>query len=244
MIILSIGMPRAGSGWFYNLTNDLIKVSGGQDARVIRHKYCLGKILTEVNCNIGTLSCWRLSLVLVPALLGNTFTIKTHSGPTLIALRLIQGGIIRPTYIYRDPRDAMISAMDNGRKARAKGRHNAFSELTDFNRAVEFMLNYLKIWDSWIHAEATLHTRYENLLSNYDAEVLRLIEFLGISMKSQEVNAVCEKYRPGKARGGQMGIHYSKGRTGRYREKFSEDELTILNNKFGPYLEPMGYAIS
>ena len=23
MMILSIGMPRAGSGWYYNLTNDL-----------------------------------------------------------------------------------------------------------------------------------------------------------------------------------------------------------------------------
>ena len=55
MIILSVGMPRAGSGWYYNLTNDLILATGGQDARQIRKKYHLGRILTEVNCNIGTL---------------------------------------------------------------------------------------------------------------------------------------------------------------------------------------------
>ena len=241
MILLSIGMPRAGSGWYYNLTHDLIKVSGGQDTRGIRKKYHLGKVLTEVNCNIGTLSTWRLSLVLIPALLGNTFTIKTHAGPTWLTLRLIQVGLIRPTYIYRDPRDAMISAMDNGQKARAKGRQNAFSKLTDFDTAVEFMLGYLKIWEAWMHAETTLNTRYENLLSDYDAEVQRLIEFIPIPVRSREVAAVLEKYRPEKARAGQKGIHYSKGRTGRYREKFTLDELTVLNNKFGPYLEQMGY---
>jgi hypothetical protein len=244
MIILSIGLPRAGSGWYYNLTHDLIKVSGGQDARSIRKKYHLEKVLTEVNCNIGTLSSWRLSLVLIPALLGNTFTIKTHSEPTRLALWLIQVGLIRPTYIYRDPRDAMISAMDSGRKARSKGRQNAFSQLTDFDTAVEFMLDYLKIWDAWINSEATLNTRYENLLSDYDAEVQRLIEFLPIPFKSEKVDAVLEKYRPEKARGGQIGIHYSKGRMGRHREKFTDDELTILNGRFGPYLEQMGYEIS
>lgn len=243
MIILSIGMPRAGSGWYYNLTHDLIKVSGGQDAREIRQKYRLGKVLTEVNCNIGTLSSWRLSLVLIPALLGNTFTIKTHAGPTRLTLLLVQVGLICPTYIYRDPRDAMISAMDNGRKARAKGRRNAFSQLTDFNAAVEFMLSYLKVWEAWIHTAATLHTRYENLLGDYDAEVLRLIEFLPVPLKSREVDTVLERYRPEKARGGQKGIHYSKGRTGRYREIFTNDELSILNDKFGPYLEQMGYEM-
>jgi len=241
MIILSIGMPRAGSGWYYNLTHDLIKVSGGQDAREIRKKYRLGKVLTEVNCNIGALSNWRLALVLIPALLGNTFTIKTHAGPTRLTLLLVQIGLILPTYIYRDPRDAMISAMDIGRKALAKGRHNAFSQLTDFDTAVEFMLSYLKVWEAWIHSAATLHTRYENLLGDYDAEVQRLIEFLPLPLKSREVEAVLERYRPEKARGGQKGIHYSKGRTGRYREKFNDDELSILNDKFGPYLEQMGY---
>ena len=36
MIILSAGMPRAGSGWYFNLMHDLITNSGGQNARQIR----------------------------------------------------------------------------------------------------------------------------------------------------------------------------------------------------------------
>ncbi len=32
MIVLSVGMPRAGSGWHYNLIHDLMKTAGAADA--------------------------------------------------------------------------------------------------------------------------------------------------------------------------------------------------------------------
>ena len=81
MIVLSVGMPRAGSGWHYNLVHDLMKTTGCADARAIREKYHLQNILTEVNCNIGVLSARRLAMVTIPALMGNTFVIKAHSAP-------------------------------------------------------------------------------------------------------------------------------------------------------------------
>ena len=36
MIVLAVGMPRAGSGWHYNLVHDLMKTTGCADARQIR----------------------------------------------------------------------------------------------------------------------------------------------------------------------------------------------------------------
>ena len=82
MIVLSVGMPRAGSGWHYNLIHDLMKTTGCADIHEIRRRYRLERILTEVNGNIGVLSPRRLALVSVPALLGKTFVIKAHSAPT------------------------------------------------------------------------------------------------------------------------------------------------------------------
>ena len=60
MIVLSVGMPRAGSVWHYNLVRDLMETTGCADAYDIRKRYRLQKILTEVNCNIGVLSASRL----------------------------------------------------------------------------------------------------------------------------------------------------------------------------------------
>jgi len=131
MIVLSVGMPRAGSAWHYNLIHDLMKTAGSADAREIRRRYRLQEILTEANCNIGVLSARRMAMMMIPAVRGETFVIKAHAGPTVFARLLRVAGLLRITYIYRDPRDAMLSAYDYGRRALAKGRPNAFSHLTD-----------------------------------------------------------------------------------------------------------------
>lgn len=241
MIILSVGMPRAGSGWYYNLTNDLLLASGCQDARRIRQRYHLHGILTEVNCNIGALTPRRLLAVLFPSLLGNTFVIKAHAGPTPLARRLIKSGQILPTYIYRDPRDAMLSASENGRRALQNGRANAFSHLVDFDTTLEFMLTYLQVWEAWMHCAEALHVRYEDLLNDYAGEADRLVKFLQLDTHNTALQQVVDHYRPEQAHSDQKGLHYNQGKTGRFRQKMTPAQQEILAVQFGAYLRRMGY---
>jgi hypothetical protein len=243
MIILSVGMPRAGSGWYYNLTNDLALASGLQDARVVRKKYHLESILTEVNCNIGALTPRRLLMVSLPSLLGNSFVIKAHAGPTPMARRMIALGQLRPAYIYRDPRDAMLSAYENGQRALEKGRPNAFSHLVDFDTSLDFILEYVNISRAWMQVPQALHTRYESLVGDYDTEVARILKFFAIEGSSPEIRAVIEKYRPQAARTEQKGLHFSQGKRGRFRQKYTEEQQAIMIEKMGDYLEEMGYDI-
>jgi hypothetical protein len=241
MIILSIGMPRAGSGWYYNLTNELMLASGAQDAHQIRKRYHLQAILTEVNCNIGVLSPRRLIAVLAPSLLGNTFVIKAHAGPTPLALRLIRSGFIRPTHIFRDPRDALLSAMENGQRSIERGKPNAFSSMATFDEALRFMKGYVHITEAWLHCNQVLQVRYEDLLLNYDHEVERLAGFLQIENVTTETIQIIEKYRPEKASPDQKGLHFSHGRIGRFRKIFSQEQQETLARTLGSYLEHMGY---
>lgn len=244
MIILSAGMPRAGSGWYYNLTHELALAAGWQDARRIRQQYRLQGILTEVNCNIGALTPRRLLAVLVPSLLGNTFVIKAHAAPTPLALRLIRRGHIRPLYIYRDPRDAMLSALDRGRRGLEKSRPNAFSELTpDFDTSVDFMLEYLRIWEAWMAAPGALHTRYEDLLTGYESEAARVARFLDLDPKQPAIRSVIDRLQPAEAAGESRGMHFNQGRIGRFRQKMTPEQQAILAERFGPYLRRMGYAV-
>lgn len=240
MIVLSVGMPRAGSGWHYNLVHDLMKTTGCADAQEIRERYRLQHILTEVNCNIGVLSARRLALVALPALAGNTFVIKAHSGPTFASRLLQRLGMLRITYIYRDPRDAMLSAYEYGQRALQKGRPNAFSHLTDFQKSVDFIMEYVRIWEQWMNEKGVLVARYEDLLMEYDTEVTRLVHFLRLNAGKPEVRQVIERYRPGAAEG-QQGLHFYKGKIGRFRESYTAEEQTILRGKLDPYLERMGY---
>ena len=240
MIVLSVGMPRAGSGWHYNLIHDLMKTTGCADAHDIREKYRLQKILTEVNCNIGVLSTRRLAMVTIPALLGNTFVIKAHAGPSSASRLLASMGILRITYIYRDPRDAMLSAFDYGQRALAKGRPNAFSHLSSFEKSVDFMMEYVHIWERWIGEKNVLIARYEDLLTNYDVESAKLVNHLKLDANKPEVRAVIEQYRPG-ANDGQQGLHFYKGKIGRFRDSYTSDQQMVLLEKLSPYLDRMGY---
>jgi hypothetical protein len=242
MIILSVGMPRAGSGWHYNLVHDLMKTTGCADARDVRERYRLQSILTEVNCNIGILSARRLSLVALPALVGNTFVIKTHAGPTSASRLLQRLGLLRITYIYRDPRDAMLSAYDYGQRAIKKGRPNAFSHLTDFQKNIDFIMDYIHIWEKWMSEKNVLVARYEDLLTNYDNEVTRLVEFLKLNGSKPEVQEVIDRYRPSAAEG-QQGLHFFKGKIGRFRESYNVEEKAILKEKLSLYLQRMGYEV-
>lgn len=240
MIVLSVGMPRAGSGWHFNLIHDLMKTTGCADARDIREKYRLQKILTEVNCNIGVLSARRLGMAAIPALMGNTFVIKAHAGPTTTSRLFQRVGLLRITYIYRDPRDAMLSAFDFGQRALQKGRPNAFSHLTDFDKSLAFIMDYVRIWERWTREKNVLIARYEDLLTNYDSEATRLVEFLRLRADQSEVQKVTEAFRPEKGEG-QQGLHFYKGRIGRFRESYSAEQQTILKEKMGAYLSRMGY---
>ena len=242
MIILSVGMPRAGSGWHYNLVHDLMKTTGCADAREIREKYGLQNILTEVNCNIGVLSARRLGMVAIPALMRNTFVIKAHAGPSSASRLLQRIGLLRITYIYRDPRDAMLSAFDYGQRVLQRGRPNAFSHLTDFDKSLNFIMEYVHIWERWTKEKNVLIARYEDLLMDYDTEAKRLVSFLKLNGSSPEVQKVVESYRPGAA-DAQQGLHFYKGKIGRFRESYSAQEQAILNGKLSPYLARMGYEI-
>ena len=241
MIVLCVGMPRAGSGWHYNLVHDLMQTTGCADARDIRRRYHLENILTEVNCNIGVLSARRLARVSLPALAGHTFVIKAHAGPTPASRLLARAGLLRISYIYRDPRDAMLSAFNYGQRALSKGRPNAFSHLTDFDRTLDFITDYIHIWEAWMRERGVLVSRYEDLLTNYAAEAQRLAAYLGLEVERPEVRAVIEQYQPGRAEG-QPGLHYYRGQIGRFRQSYSAEQQEILAARLGAYLSKMGYA--
>ncbi len=49
-----------------------------------------------------------------------------------------------------------------------------------------------------------------------------------------------DQYRPG-ANDGQQGLHFFKGKIGRYKESYTSEQKRILLTKLVKYLERMGY---
>lgn len=240
-LIISAGMPRAGSGWYYNLVHDLVLSCGGQNARQVRKSYHLERILTEVNCNTSTLSALRLVPILIPTLFGNKFVIKTHAGPTPFSRLLIKRRRIFVVYIYRDPRAALLSAYEYGQRALENKRPNAFSNLHSLEESAEFIKLYVDIWEAWTKIEDVLILRYEDLLSNYDGEIQKTARFLNLELDHASSAKVLEEYQPGRGDPERSGTHFSRGEAERFRRVFSPDQLEDFTQRFEPALLRMGY---
>ena len=239
-IVLAAGMPRAGSGYYYNLLNQLWIAAGGQDGHDIRKKYHLQRILREVDVTIGTLSTKRTLAALVPVALGNSYVVHLHFAPKPMGVFAIERGWVIPTYVYRDPRDALLSAYEYGRRVEKTGRANAFTFLENIEQSIEFMAGYVKNdWQAWVNLPGTLILRYEDLLTDYESQVDRLASFLGLDLKDPKLQEVVYKSHP--QRIVKKGMHYNKGVIGRFREGLSIEQQQRCAEAFGPYLQQMGY---
>jgi hypothetical protein len=103
-------------------------------------------------------------------------------------------------------------------------------------------MEYVRIWEKWMKEKNVLIARYEDLLTNYAAESARLVEYLDLDGSRSEVRAVIERYAPG-ASEGQQGLHFHKGRIGRFRESYTKEQQAFLQERLGKYLARMGYEI-
>jgi len=239
-IILSAGMPRAGSAWFYNLTLDLWLAAERGNIRKYRESFPLKTVLTEVNHNIDNFTLRKTTLLLIPYLFGKSFTVKIHFAPYPLGSWLIKTGAIRPTFIYRDPRDALLSAYEYGKRRKDAGHPNAFSHLDSIEKAIDFMHDYMRDWEIWMDIAEPNIFRYEDLLTDYDHQVKRLLDFLSLDKSSEELTEVIEKSRP-KGAAAKEGNHFFKGRIGRHKEVLTDEQLAHCQELFGPYLTRMGY---
>jgi len=247
-IYLLAGMPRAGTAWCFEILTALTVANGGTDAREIREKYKLEKYLTAGNAVINPLLP-DLLMILYPWWRGEKYAVKTHESPETYPRRVVSRWLFKrllaqkvfiPIHIYRDPRDAVLSAYEYGkRKPDTRGGAYFAKYVPTIGAGIPWMKKYLmQNWSAWAAYPDILTIRYEDMISEYDTNINRMIDYLRLNISADVIGEIMEKFRRGKK--GQ-GTHLYKGVAGRFREHFSPDEVEQANQAFGPYLEKMGY---
>jgi Sulfotransferase domain len=245
MLILSVGMPKSGSAWYYNLTNDLLVAGGCHDARMIRDRYNLHPILKYGTCNIQDPTDEKLQLLTSPPIGDHTFVVKTHAPPTEFLVGLIDQGSLKATYVYRDPRDTAVSGYEEGRKLREKGKvHRGVTRLETMTDAIQWSESWLKrSWDRWKNVKGVLRVKYEDLLANPQNELERLASFLCVEVESDVLKEIDHRWRPERLvpSKGKIPLHFNKGVAGRFRKAMNPEEQSYCQERIGPYLSEMGY---
>lgn len=248
MVVLSVGMRKSGSGWLFNLTNDLLISSGYDDIRRIKEMPLLRPILKKgANVSLGRPTPVRLARLVVAHTRGYTFAVKSHAAPTP-GLRLCTAlGVVRPTYIYRDPRDVVLSALDHARVRRESGARIDLASLYTLEDSLQMVQRELTRWERWMRFPSVHVVRYEDLVADTPGEVRRLAGYLGLDLPAETLDAVVRRYdkatyAAAQDQGIDRKLHLNKGIPGRFEDEMDAEQRALCERRLGPYLERMGYA--
>ncbi len=248
MVVLSVGMRKSGSGWYFNMTNDLLQAAGGRDIRQFRTKPVLRPIIKGNNCTVGRLKLSKLVRLGLPHFSGHTFVVKTHSGPAMSLRAFTATGLAKVTYLYRDPRDVILSALDHGKVARETGARTDLVHLKSFEDSMAMVKRELARWEGWMRYPHVLNVRYEDLVADTAGELQRLADFLALDVPEAAMQAIVQRYQKDEYVKTiaepviRNPLHLNRGIPGRFRKEMSPEARALCDHHLGTYLQKMGYA--
>ncbi|MBN1562411.1 MAG: sulfotransferase domain-containing protein [Anaerolineae bacterium] len=249
MIVISAGMVKAGTGWYFNMTNDLLVATGHQHVHDVRDRFKLHDFMLHANCNISTITTRKLLRLMVPHLRGNTFVVKTHEGPNRSLRYFMAASAVKATYIYRDPRDVLLSFKDFIIEQRADdpAQVQALQEM-DLKTSLQQSTAILRVWEGWDRYQQRFGNafivRYEDLKADPVRVMIDFVAYLGIGASDELIREIVAKYRPDKLDQSKTNtLHFNKGQTNRFLAEMTPDQVALANEFFAPYLARMGYEL-
>ncbi len=229
--VFLISYPRSGNTWVRFMLANLLK----PDSETIDFHNIHDYIPEEGRNNdiINTLSSPRI--------------IKTHS--------TYKANYSRVIYLVRDGRDVYVSYYHYRLKKLPEGcSFSEFLRMEDHSPS---------LWgdhvESWLNHQEQLSgiliVHYENLLSNPNAELKRMVDFIGIQATEEEIIQAVHASRFDNMRkiDQTKGRKYNltgtdefirKGIKGDWQEQFTRDDIEFFNKREGKILIDLGYEES
>ena len=209
-------MQKSGSAYIYNIINELLIRSGNKSAREIKEKYKLENLMQWHNNNIGELSFIKIIKLLIISIKENKFVVKTHDTPSDFHNILLKMGLIKTIYIYRDPRDVLLSAQDHGRKILKNGESHTFAKMINFDDAFKSVKSWTNIYKSYKKVNGILTVSYEELLSDPLTVLNNICDYLKITVSENEIQNILKKYDRKNPNADMRGMHFNTGVIKRY----------------------------
>jgi len=249
MLILSGSLPKSGSTWLFHMTDALLISSGRPGIQELRKTCRLESVIPQRHCDISYTGPAKL-LRLLPATLrgfrgrGHDLLVRTHFAPSRSFRLMMRLGLAKATYVYRDPRDVVLSAMDHGQRGRDCGSDHELMALTTLDKAIDYTrANLMPHFNAWMDTPGVLKLRYEDLTADTPGSLTQISEYLGLNLADEAIRAVAQRFdKSAMNRGDRVQMLVNRGTAARFRNEMTDEQLRITTDAFAPELERMGYA--
>jgi len=230
MIIINAGMPKSGTSLAVRYQRDLIHVTCPQNGiEEVRSRYngfldaiddAMADTLRKIHDDFGP------------------FAIKTHSEPTSGIRSLIDSGLAKASFSFRDPRDTVLSALDHAERTRnGLDPSGAFSELRTISDSISFSRGSVNTYLAWRTYGKAFFIRYEDFMAEKMSVLRDMTLYFDLDVSDEELRAIYEKHESIK----ESAWNFNKGTTDRWRTELSQHDLALCDEAFGVELAEMGY---
>lgn len=228
MIYLAYGMRKSGSTLAFELTRGLLLALGHPQHKrreLISAKHSVNFL------NLGGGDKDRL-LERLDALVPQheILVVKTHSAPTQMVRDMARDGRLMCQAVFRDPRDNVLSLVDAGVRARAKGG-GAFSGIADLDTAIGACTRAFEVFEQWGEVAGVVTAIYDEVAFRSEAFLHRLVQQLGYDTVEVNLDAVCAKAKQGRF------TQFNRGVARRHRHDLSTNGCLLLTARFSDVIE-------
>jgi len=234
MIVISSSLPKSASTLVHNYQIDMLNLVYQRTGQ---------SQLYSVFGGGGFIPHFNPSTVM--KLLVITFSygpvvIKAHCAPSPLIKLLINLGLAKATYCYRDPRDVVLSVIDHGEKSR-KGAIDPkpFAEYENVLQTIPMVQTYLNFLSSWKTFGKVHFIKYEDLHKNKLNELKKMAHYLQWEIHEDDLKHIIDKQERFKY----THSRFNKGVTQRYKNEMTESELLTCNNTFRDFLKQLDYEL-
>jgi len=230
MIIINAGMPKSGTSLAVRYQRDLIHVMNPRNGiEEVRNRY--NGFLDTIDDAMAD-SLRKIHDVFGP------FAIKTHSEPSSGIRSLIDSGIARASFSFRDPRDTVLSALDHAKRTRnGLDPSGAFSELRTISDSISFSRGSINTYLAWRTYGKAFFIRYEDFMAEKMGVLRDMALYFELDISDGELITIYEKHESIK----ESAWNFNKGTTDRWRAELSQHDLALCDEAFGGELAEMGY---
>ncbi|GAB4134560.1 MAG: hypothetical protein Fur0041_07970 [Bacteroidia bacterium] len=170
--------------------------------------------------------------------------VKTHDGAGFFIRILIRLRLAKGFYSVRDPRDALLSAMDHARKGRTtqqpSASDKAFAVFHSGDDLYPALQMHFQRFLSWKKFGKCIFPRYEDVIDKETDTIQTLCDYTGIQPAKKNIAEIASDF----IRNKEHTPNFNKGLKSRYSSEMSVEEIKETELQLKNCILEMGYTIS
>ncbi len=236
MIYISASFPKSASSLLFLYTEKMLLVSGMRTGQSFFRNYYKEGFVPRIGIVNGVF------FLFVSLFFGN-IVIKTHGGYNYVTRLLIAMGLAKGFYIYRDPRDVILSALDHGVNARTKEHKTpadrAFERCTNKEQLYPVIKKYYLYYRQWTSSGTNKVITYSDLLTVPVETLEELSRFLKLSIAISQLQELITGFNNKKVEL----KNFNKGKLYRFNEEMTQEEVEAVEKNVGDCIQEMGFKL-